>query len=630
MRLRRGLALVLVLGFAVSAFVARTGTSRATCDSSAFHLTVTDVNGNVATEPDGSSLPLHRLPDGAVAEAYFAKITITGGTPPYSTGYGGYSLPPGIDKSISSSPGTSNNDVVTISGSSSESYAASLILTVLDRNGCGPTPADSRFDWLYGQTPTETGPSPSIPDPITVGDQPSCDPGGWTGDANYPSITFSYEWRRDNADGTVTAVGSAQTYTTTPADGGLRLTCYVTATNQFGSTQAISNLVRVRYPPKNVNPPTLLVTTGRGVAPSDNRLSCDPGSWVGAPTISYSYVWIAHRVDGSSPVVSKSDAYVPGARDIGGQVDCTVTATNQDGVATATTGTFKVSAPVLVVTRVVALGWRNTGNLDWIADAGPLTAAEPQSDFMRGDSVLVSVTVENRGNLPSKPDELLIGALTNEPVNRTELTHAHFQPTGVINPGERVLTAVILKLSSPGLDRLTAAGKSVRALIRADVVGLRNIGGSEIEVPATVYGDPARLPPEDISNSGGAFNVAGELEPPVLPPAEALPPQPPRPTLDVALLQLGGGAQAARAHPPVCEWVSGASGSFARRAATRGRCATPIWLRARIHGHRWSFSLDHSLPRGTYVLYVRALDRLGLYDPVFTARKHTRVVFAVR
>ena len=571
------------------------GTAGATCDSSAFHLTVTDVNGEPATEPAGSALPAHRLPDGGVGEGYYAQISITGGAPPYNTGYGGYSLPPGIDKSISSSPGTSNNDIVTISGTETGgSYGASLILTVLDKNGCGPTPADSRFDWLFGETPTNTGPSPSIPDPITVGDQPTCDPGGWTGDANFPSITFKYEWRRTNADGTTTTVGSGQGYTTAPEDGGMHLECVVNATNQFGSTQAISNSVRVRYPPMNVTPPQILHV---GPLVARKQAGCDEGSWAGASPISYSYKWVAHRADGDHTVAT-SPTYTPGSADVGAQLECTVTATNQDGSATASSLSVAVTGPAhLTLTNVVLKGWRATGNAVWMREGGPESAAKPQSVIsIDNEAILIEVTVTNTGQSPSVADPAAIDVYYRAAVP-------------VLQPGQSYTTTLSPKY------RVTHVGE-----VRLKV-GVRATPSDQYDsyfAPITGV-----EPPTGVIDEETPLTVGGSLVlPPDLPPADKV-------EVDISIVR-SREAQVMRVGSRSCHWVAGTNGRLKSVKAIGGVCETPIWIRATVHRGKWNVRFKHPLPRGSYVLYTRAFDKSKAFDPVFNKKLRNRLAFRVR
>jgi hypothetical protein len=56
-----------------------------------------------------------------------------------------------------------------------------------------------------------------------------------------------------------------------------------------------------------------------------------------------------------------------------------------------------------------------------------------------------------------------------------------------------------------------------------------------------------------------------------------------------------------------CRWWS-----WRRRALGADRaCSPPAWIRARLTGSAWSASLGRALPRGNYVVLVRAIDRSG-------------------
>jgi WD40 repeat protein len=94
--------------------------------------------------------------------------------------------------------------------------------------------------------------------------------------------------------------------------------------------------------------------------------------------------------------------------------------------------------------------------------------------------------------------------------------------------------------------------------------------------------------------------------------------------VEISLVRLGGGARIATA---TCS-VLGARGRFRTTAARRGRCSAVGFLRAR-GTTRWTFTLPGRLPRGRYVLTVRAIDRAGNVERGFSARKGDRVVFTV-
>jgi hypothetical protein len=53
-----------------------------------------------------------------------------------------------------------------------------------------------------------------------------------------------------------------------------------------------------------------------------------------------------------------------------------------------------------------------------------------------------------------------------------------------------------------------------------------------------------------------------------------------------------------------CRWWS-----WRRRALGKARKCSPAWIRARLTGTAWSAWLGHALPRGSYVVLVRATDK---------------------
>jgi Fibronectin type III domain/Protein of unknown function (DUF3616) len=79
--------------------------------------------------------------------------------------------------------------------------------------------------------------APTIGSGSGVGDQLSCSPGSWSGDAK---ISFSYQWKRNDWS-IANGHGNASTYTVVPDDTGKSLSCEVTATNSLGSATATSS-----------------------------------------------------------------------------------------------------------------------------------------------------------------------------------------------------------------------------------------------------------------------------------------------------------------------------------------------------------------------------------------------------
>ncbi len=94
--------------------------------------------------------------------------------------------------------------------------------------------------------------------------------------------------------------------------------------------------------------------------------------------------------------------------------------------------------------------------------------------------------------------------------------------------------------------------------------------------------------------------------------------------VEVSLVRLGGGAKIARA---TCAVLS-ARGTFHAVKASHGRCTATGFLRAKGTTH-WSFPLKHRLPKGSYVLTVRAIDSAGNVARSFSSRAGNRVAFTV-
>jgi 6-phosphogluconolactonase (cycloisomerase 2 family) len=94
--------------------------------------------------------------------------------------------------------------------------------------------------------------------------------------------------------------------------------------------------------------------------------------------------------------------------------------------------------------------------------------------------------------------------------------------------------------------------------------------------------------------------------------------------VEVSLVRLRGGARIARA---TCRALT-SRGRFHALKVRHGRCSPSGFLRAK-GTTRWSFALKHRLPKGSYVLTVRATDAAGNAESGFSSRKHDRVAFTV-
>ena len=66
---------------------------------------------------------------------------------------------------------------------------------------------------------------------------------------------------------------------------------------------------------------------------------------------------------------------------------------------------------------------------------------------------------------------------------------------------------------------------------------------------------------------------------------------------------------------------------FKRQKAKRRRCPR-LFLKAK-GTKKWKFKLKRRLPRGRYVVYSRAVDKLGLAETSFSRKDRNRYAFKV-
>jgi hypothetical protein len=173
---------------------------------------------------------------------------------------------------------------------------------------------------------------PTVSGTAMVGSTLTCAPGTWTGTA----LTYTYRWKRD---GTTISGAVASTYEIVARDAGTTLTCVVTATNSLAAADAASagTLVPVEDDgPVNTSPPTL---SGAGTVGS--ALTCTTGSWSGSAA-DYAYQWTR---DGAVIAHTVSSKYVLLNVDVGTAIGCTVTATNDEGEASASAAARTIASP---------------------------------------------------------------------------------------------------------------------------------------------------------------------------------------------------------------------------------------------------------------------------------------------
>jgi hypothetical protein len=204
--------------------------------------------------------------------------------------------------------------------------AGSSTVTAIDINGEEPPPI---YGLLNSFLPKVTG-------TLKVGQTLTTDDGGWVGT---PPPTFTYSWQRDGVD---IPGATSNTYVLVMADAGHMITSGVTATNPADIITAYSaDMGPVSSPVANV---TLPVVSGATVV--GQVLTCDPGTWTGAPAPTFAYQW---RRNGVNIGGATGSTYIPVTADLGAMLDCMVTATNPSNSATAISNSVGpiLTAPVV-------------------------------------------------------------------------------------------------------------------------------------------------------------------------------------------------------------------------------------------------------------------------------------------
>ena len=165
--------------------------------------------------------------------------------------------------------------------------------------------------------------------------------GTWTG----PGNSYTYRWQRDTGSGFVDITGAVTlAYKLTVADVGARVRLRVTATNPDASVSAASlgTAVVQAGPPASVDGPTI-----SGTARRSERLSSRLGDWIGIEN-DYAYQWQRDTGSGYANIAGATETtYLLVSADVAAKVRLKVTATNEDGTATA------FSAPTSTVQAAV-------------------------------------------------------------------------------------------------------------------------------------------------------------------------------------------------------------------------------------------------------------------------------------
>ena len=191
--------------------------------------------------------------------------------------------------------------------------------------------------------------APSITGTAQQGSTLTAQNGSWD---NNPA-SFAYQWQRCTAAGvscTNITNASEKTYNVTGNDVGHRLRIRVSATNADGTTTADSATTAVvtsTAAPKNTDRPTLA-----GTAKVGSTLTADEGSWSGNPD-SFTFAWQRCDSDGSNCAVfgATGRSYLVRTADLGFRLRALVTARNEKGTGTATTGVTPIVAPATPITN---------------------------------------------------------------------------------------------------------------------------------------------------------------------------------------------------------------------------------------------------------------------------------------
>lgn len=189
-----------------------------------------------------------------------------------------------------------------------------------------------------GETPGPVNTvAPVISGTVERGETLSSTTGTWSGTG---PITYAYQWKRDGVN---IAAATSSTYVLVAADDNAYITCLVSATDDNGTRNKISNtLGPVLGAPLNLTAPVLSGTETVG-----ETLSVTTGTWQGVTPISYTYQW---RRDGGNIPGATSSSYTLVAADYNTVIDCVVTATNTIDSTTQDsndTGAIVGTAPVI-------------------------------------------------------------------------------------------------------------------------------------------------------------------------------------------------------------------------------------------------------------------------------------------
>jgi hypothetical protein len=91
-----------------------------------------------------------------------------------------------------------------------------------------------------------------------------------------------------------------------------------------------------------------------------------------------------------------------------------------------------------------------------------------------------------------------------------------------------------------------------------------------------------------------------------------------------ALVRRSGRARVAQRGKPSCRWLRNPQAKFARRKPAGRVCDRPVWLRAKLRGERFSYTIRRRLPCGRYTLLTRATNTARATEARFSRRDGNR------
>lgn len=166
-----------------------------------------------------------------------------------------------------------------------------------------------------------------------VGQAVACSNGLYEGTS---PVVVTYQWFVDASE-----VGDdTNSYTPVSGDFGKDLTCKVTLTNDFGTTNSTTEAEVVGMAPLLISDPTISVPDG--VASVGTTVTCVAGTYSGTSPITKTYQW---KLNGANLDGQTASTYKLTAGDLAGSVTCQETASNIYG------SNIKVTDPITPVSK---------------------------------------------------------------------------------------------------------------------------------------------------------------------------------------------------------------------------------------------------------------------------------------